>query len=50
MIESEHFLWQKIEYIESNPVRKQYVRYPEDWRWSSAGKIKTKIVVTDWEA
>ena len=49
MIESANFLRQKIEYIESNPVRKQYVRYPEDWRWSSASKVKTKIVVTDIE-
>jgi len=46
MIESENFLRQKIEYIESNPVRKKYVLYPEDWRWSSASKVPTRIAVT----
>ena len=45
MIESDKFLHQKMEYIESNPVRKQYVLYPEDWRWSSASKTPTKIAV-----
>ena len=49
VIESEEFLRQKIEYIESNPVRKQYVLYPEDWRWSSASKELTRIAVTDVE-
>ena len=49
IIESEDFLHQKIEYIESNPVRKQYVLYPEDWRWSSASKEPTKIAVTNVE-
>jgi putative transposase len=49
IIESEDFLNQKIEYIESNPVRKQYVLYPEDWRWSSASKVPTKIAVSNIE-
>jgi REP element-mobilizing transposase RayT len=49
IIESEDFLHQKIEYVESNPVRKQYVLYPEDWRWSSASKEPTKIAVTNVE-
>lgn len=49
VIESEEFLRQKIEYIESNPVRKQYVLYPEDWRWSSASKELTRMAVTDVE-
>ena len=26
-----------IEYIHYNPVRKNLVEYPEDWKWSSAG-------------
>ena len=47
VIESEEFLRQKIEYIESNPVRKQYVLYPEDWRWSSASKELTRIAVAN---
>ncbi len=49
VIESEEFLHQKIEYIESNPVRKEYVLYPEDWRWSSASKVPTKITVANVE-
>jgi REP element-mobilizing transposase RayT len=35
-IESESFLFQKLDYIHNNPVRKQYVAKPEDWYWSSA--------------
>jgi REP element-mobilizing transposase RayT len=34
--ETEDYVVQKISYIHYNPVRKQYVRNPEDWRWSSA--------------
>jgi REP element-mobilizing transposase RayT len=49
IIESQEFLHQKIEYIESNPVRKQYVLYPEDWRWSSASKVPTRIAVMNVE-
>jgi putative transposase len=49
LIESEDFLFQKIEYIESNPVRKQYVLRAEDWRWSSASKVPSRITVTDIE-
>jgi len=29
-------LYQKIEYIHNNPVRRGYVDKPEDWRYSSA--------------
>jgi len=36
MIETEDYLIQKINYIHANPVRRQYVRKPEDWLWSSA--------------
>ena len=35
-IENEGFLLQKVDYIQTNPVRKQYVKRPEDWVWSSA--------------
>ncbi|MEN6508434.1 MAG: hypothetical protein ABFD63_06615 [Smithella sp.] len=49
VIESEEFLNQKIKYVESNPVRKQYVLYPEDWRWSSASKVPTRIAVANVE-
>lgn len=44
LMESEEMLAQKYDYIHYNPVRKKYVHNPEDWRWSSASKIPTKIV------
>ena len=34
---SENFWKQKMDYIHENPVRKGYVRLPEQWRYSSAG-------------
>ena len=40
MIESEKFFLQKANYIIQNPVRKGYVNYTEDWKYSSAGKIR----------
>jgi putative transposase len=36
LIETPHFLEQKMNYIHENPVRKQYVNIPEHWVWSSA--------------
>ncbi len=36
MIESEEYIIQKINYVHANPVRRQYVKKPEDWIWSSA--------------
>ena len=45
LIESEHFLEQKFNYIHYNPVRKEYVHYPEDWHWSSESKVPTKIAI-----
>ena len=36
MIETEAMLWQKIEYIHNNPVRRGYVDDPIYWRYSSA--------------
>ncbi len=45
IIESEKFLIQKANYIHNNPVRKQYVNYPEDWIWSSASKVPTRIQI-----
>jgi len=35
-IRSARFWQQKLDYIHGNPVRKGLVRYPEDWRFSSA--------------
>ena len=34
---SESFWMQKMNYIHEKPVRKGYVRLPEQWRYSSAG-------------
>ena len=36
VIISEKFLRQKIRYIYKNPVKKEYVKNPEDWLYSSA--------------
>ena len=36
LIGTEKYAKQKMKYIYDNPVRKQYVNKPEDWRWSSA--------------
>jgi len=40
IIESEKFFLQKAKYIIENPVKKEYVNFPEDWRYSSASKIQ----------
>lgn len=49
LIESENFFAQKANYIHNNPVKKEYVYFPEDWRWSSASKITTKIQLSELE-
>lgn len=40
LIESEDFFNQKVNYIETNPVRKGYVYEPGEWKYSSANKIQ----------
>lgn len=40
LIQSEDFFFQKVKYIEDNPVKKEYVYNPEDWKYSSANVIK----------
>lgn len=47
LITSEKFFRQKAEYIHHNPVRKGYVHAPEDWKWSSASKIPTRITIEE---
>jgi REP element-mobilizing transposase RayT len=47
LVESDDFFEQKFDYIHQNPVKKEYVHYPEDWRWSSASKIPSRIQVTE---
>ena len=39
-------IYDSIEYIENNPVRKKLVAAPEEWRWSSAyaRKMKTGVI------
>ena len=52
VIESDDVMWQKIEYIHNNPVRRGYVDQPEYWRYSSArnyhGQPGLIDVCTDW--
>ncbi|MDO9577631.1 MAG: transposase [Candidatus Cloacimonadales bacterium] len=40
IIESEKFFLQKAEYIITNPVRKEYVYEPEEWKFSSSSRIQ----------
>ena len=40
LIETEKYYLNKANYIENNPVRKKYVKNPEDWIYSSANKEK----------
>lgn len=35
-IQSDELLWQKVEYIHNNPLRRRYVNDPLHWRYSSA--------------
>jgi len=35
-IESDHFFFEKLNYIHENPVRKGFVDQPSHWRYSSA--------------
>ena len=35
LVESESYLLTLVRYVELNPVRKKYVKRPEQWRWSS---------------
>jgi putative transposase len=53
VIESDDVMWQKIEYIHNNPLRRGYVDAPEDWRYSSArayaGRECLLDVVVDWQ-
>ena len=40
-IVSDAMMLQKLRYIHNNPVRKGFVKAPEDWRYSSAGSYLT---------
>ena len=51
-IESDEMMWQKIEYIHNNPLRRGYVDDPVHWRYSSAriyaGQAGVLEICTDW--
>ena len=52
IIESDERMWQKIEYIHNNPLRRGYVDDPVHWRYSSArsyaGMAGLIDVIVDW--
>jgi REP element-mobilizing transposase RayT len=52
IIESDSVLWQKIDYIHNNPLKRGYVDDPAHWRYSSARnyqKLPSMIeICTDW--
>jgi putative transposase len=52
MIADEAMMWQKLEYIHNNPVRRGYVDDPIHWRYSSArnySKLPALVpVIVDW--
>ena len=47
LISSDEMLNQKYDYIQYNPVRKEDVSCPEEWRWSSASKTPSRIMISD---
>ena len=53
IIETEAVMWQKLEYIHDNPLRRGYVDDPVHWRYSSARAYARQPCVldvcTDWQ-
>ena len=47
IIETEYFFSQKMDYIHNNPVAKGYVESPDEWMWSSASIVPTKINIEE---
>jgi putative transposase len=51
-IQGEEMMWQKLEYIHFNPVKRGYVDDPTHWRYSNArnyaGQAGLLKVTTDW--
>jgi putative transposase len=51
-IRTDETMWQKLEYVHANPVRRGYVDDPLHWRYSSARNYAKQPalidVVTDW--
>jgi len=50
LVETEKFLYQKMEYIHANPVRKNYVAQADHWYWSSANLACEINVDKIWES
>ena len=52
-IQNDEMMWQKIEYIHMNPVKRGFVDDPLHWRWSSARNYAHMPglidVITDWK-
>jgi REP element-mobilizing transposase RayT len=52
IIETVDMMWQKLEYIHNNPLRRGYVDDPVHWRYSSArtyaGQPGLLEITTDW--
>lgn len=52
VIQGDPMMWQKLEYVHNNPVRRGYVEDPTHWRYSSArnyaGSQGLIAVTTDW--
>ena len=52
IIETDDVMWQKIEYIHNNPIRRGFVDDPVHWRYSSArnyaGEAGLIDVTVDW--
>jgi len=44
---SNKFIWQRLNYIHNNPVKKGFVEYPEDYLYSSARNYADKEGVLD---
>ena len=51
-IQNDEMMWQKLEYIHNNPLRRGYVDDPTHWRYSSArnyaGEAGLIEITTDW--
>ena len=52
-VQDEEMMWQKLQYIHDNPVKRGHVENPADWRYSSARDYERQTglieVVRDWQ-
>jgi hypothetical protein len=51
-IQNDEMMWQKLDYIHQNPMKRGFVDDPTHWRWSSTRNYARQTglieVVTDW--